>query len=475
MNLLVRAATLGDIDTVRDMLQAREIDPTECDLTGDNALHIACRRHQQDIALMLIADGRIDVNLPGRATRTALHLCALEGLAEVMKGLIAVDGIDVNAILDNRKSAIEIAARKEHLNIVSQLLSHPEINLVSRTTNKWLGDRWTLLHEACLNNQKQVVKLLLASGKVNVNEAGRQSFVMEQNLQHLEKRWVSPLHLACLHPDAEILSMILAAPLDLNVNYVSQATKMITSTWEGVTWENVDAGTPLTECLGTVCIGRDEIVLNGGQIKKRHRWMGQRHLELLLGDERTDASLGDAFLTAIRFGRFEAIKLILNRERDKVRGDRARFQILSDSFTDGVANIQFIPLMGLVCTQRLVTQEIVDRLHSYRTKPEFSEVLDFVPSANQPEVTLQKVRHDSGLGDFTIHLLPGTAGPGDSDTNDADSDGAPSVIYSDFADDPCCLRHTGYTAEQIDTLMALMKDFVTECDDIAKFIFPAAS
>jgi len=110
----VRAATLGDIDTVRDMLQAREIDPTECDLTGDNALHIACRRHQQDIALMLIADGRIDINLPGRATRTALHLCALEGLPEVTKGLLAVKGIDVNAILDNRKSAIELAARKEH-------------------------------------------------------------------------------------------------------------------------------------------------------------------------------------------------------------------------------------------------------------------------------------------------------------------------------------------------------------------------
>ena len=71
--------------------------------------------------------------------------------------------------------------------------------------------------------------------------------------------------------------------------------------------------------------------------------MGQRHVELLLGDERTDVSIGDAFLTAIRFGRFEAIKLILNRERDKVLGDRARFQILSDSFTDGVANIQFIP------------------------------------------------------------------------------------------------------------------------------------
>ena len=29
MNLLVRAATLGDIDTVRDMLQAREIDGFE--------------------------------------------------------------------------------------------------------------------------------------------------------------------------------------------------------------------------------------------------------------------------------------------------------------------------------------------------------------------------------------------------------------------------------------------------------------
>lgn len=122
-SLLILAAREGQVDTVAALLRHRAKRDYR-NLAGDSALMLALLKGHDEVVRALL-DAGATVNHDGWAP---LHYAAFEGREAALEMLIAA-GADVNALAPNKATALMLAARNGHVGVVRRLLAMPQIDL----------------------------------------------------------------------------------------------------------------------------------------------------------------------------------------------------------------------------------------------------------------------------------------------------------------------------------------------------------
>jgi ankyrin repeat protein len=130
------AAVVGDVASVRALLE----------LGGGAGINDACA-----------ADGS-----------TALMCACWQGYTEIVRVLLAVDGIDANRVNNNGASALMVASECGYAEAVHALLAVDGIDANCRTD----GGGATALIRACVNGHLEVVRALMAVDGIDANLAG---------------------------------------------------------------------------------------------------------------------------------------------------------------------------------------------------------------------------------------------------------------------------------------------------------------
>ncbi|RUP44343.1 ankyrin repeat-containing domain protein [Jimgerdemannia flammicorona] len=124
------------------------------------------------IIRQLIQSPTLNVNQKcGPYEFTALHLaCKYDNTEEIAKYLIRVGQVDINQHDDNGRTPLHIAARYGHINVIQYFLQCEDIIVDERAVEdgrEFLGDM--ALHFAFNDGHFEIVKLLVESGKADVN------------------------------------------------------------------------------------------------------------------------------------------------------------------------------------------------------------------------------------------------------------------------------------------------------------------
>ncbi len=169
---LYDATGLGDIATVKLLLDInRRVDPNwRCERQdGQTALLKAISRGDEAVVEVLLASERVDVNIETtpakKSNRTSpLALAAEKGYVGLVERLLSAKNIDPNQSVSGR-TALEIAVGAGQVAVVKRML---DFESVDPECYDHLG-RTPLMVAADRKDGMDIVELLLASGKVNVN------------------------------------------------------------------------------------------------------------------------------------------------------------------------------------------------------------------------------------------------------------------------------------------------------------------
>jgi len=127
----------------------------------------ACRTN--DLARVnILIDGGFDVNKDYGNGRNALHWSAYYGCRLDVFHRILENITDVNAFDYSLDTALVIAARDNHVDLVKALMKHPEINL-----NMQCSYGSTALHWAVIENHLDIVVELLKSDNIDCTRKNR--------------------------------------------------------------------------------------------------------------------------------------------------------------------------------------------------------------------------------------------------------------------------------------------------------------
>ncbi len=135
--LLILAAREGKADTVEALLKYRPRLAYR-NLTGDSALMLAALRgHGAVVDALLKAGAPVDHD--GWAP---LHYAAYEGHIAVLDKLLAA-GAPPDALAPNKSSALMLAARNGHIDVVRRLLTLP-VDLEQKNDSGFSAESWAL-------------------------------------------------------------------------------------------------------------------------------------------------------------------------------------------------------------------------------------------------------------------------------------------------------------------------------------------
>ncbi len=122
---------------------------------GDSALMLAVLRGHEDTARALIKAGAA-VTHDGWAP---LHYAAFEGRDKLIDDILAA-GADINAPAPNKATALMLAARNGHIDVVRRLLARPQTDLNALNDAGLSADAWALQ-----NNNTDIAGLIEAERK----------------------------------------------------------------------------------------------------------------------------------------------------------------------------------------------------------------------------------------------------------------------------------------------------------------------
>ncbi|TFK20488.1 ankyrin [Coprinopsis marcescibilis] len=166
---LALAATFGHLKTVELLIGVEGVD-TQCfDDFGQSPLIAASWAGHVQVVDMLL--GVVDADHVNAGSWTALMFAASEGHTEVMKSLLCVQGININAREPDTGhgegySALTLAAQNGHLSAVQLLLGVDGIDV---NASHWADG--TALSQASRQEHIDTVKLLLQQEDVNANSS----------------------------------------------------------------------------------------------------------------------------------------------------------------------------------------------------------------------------------------------------------------------------------------------------------------
>jgi pectate lyase len=260
---LQEAASIGDINTVKSLLD-KGVDANSWDNSGgDTALERATEKGHKEVVELLIAHGAninaIRQTLPGG---TSLHLAVMSGHKDIVELLIA-KGADVNAKNSEGETALDVALDRNQKDII-ELLVAKGAEVSSMHIAAAIGDlakvrgflekgadvnmrdaqRKTALHIASANGHKEIVELLLASG-ADVNAGGYYNktaaeYAMGANHREIVELLISkggdisPLHFAIYIKDQAKAKSLIESGADVNKRTPYGTTPLIRAVGVGL-------------------------------------------------------------------------------------------------------------------------------------------------------------------------------------------------------------------------------------------------
>jgi ankyrin repeat protein len=174
---LTVAAWRGSLQFASSLLKAgADVDIRED--YGQNALHLAVLADQLDLVDLLITNPRVNINSPRAKTgttgggETALIIAAQEGLAKIVDRLLKA-GADANTLANSGLSALHWAALRNDLQVIDLLIAAPKINLNvrvrrSRSSKFVVGGPSPLILAARKGNAEAATALISAGADLTI-------------------------------------------------------------------------------------------------------------------------------------------------------------------------------------------------------------------------------------------------------------------------------------------------------------------
>ena len=162
----------------------KEIEDLPGGADEDDVLILAARKGHLAVVRHLLTVPGINVNARSRTGNTALMHAARKGHIDVVRQLLAVPGINVNARSRTGNTALMHAARKGHIDVVRQLLAVPGINVNAREDEE--GN--TALLYAAWSGHLAVVAELLAAPGIDVNAVDEDGYTAWRAAEYVEER-----------------------------------------------------------------------------------------------------------------------------------------------------------------------------------------------------------------------------------------------------------------------------------------------
>ncbi|XP_067668170.1 putative ankyrin repeat protein RF_0381 [Haliotis asinina] len=118
-----------------DLLVTKGANHTVVDDAGDNVLHVACLGGHVDIVSRVLELNGMDINSCGHCGMTALMMAARNGETDVFD-LLVKEKPDVKPVDNNRNTILHLAAKGGNVNIVKYVLSLEIVNINARNKRK---------------------------------------------------------------------------------------------------------------------------------------------------------------------------------------------------------------------------------------------------------------------------------------------------------------------------------------------------
>ncbi|RTE83483.1 hypothetical protein BHE90_001908 [Fusarium euwallaceae] len=231
---LMAASRRAHAGIVRLLLHTEGIQPGLSVDDGTTALIMAASGGFLDVVKMLLAQPRVEADHKDKHGRTALSYAAEYAHEAIVAELLATGVVDPNGQDKWAQTPLDHAAKNNALGIVTAILEHPKTDPEGKPEH-------SALVCAAREGYTDVVRVLLDSGRVDVNAAGTDPYnfpigtplthaiengkseVVEQLLAagadpNLESRWGHiPLMIAAQNGQAEVIGQLLAAGVDPNI------------------------------------------------------------------------------------------------------------------------------------------------------------------------------------------------------------------------------------------------------------------
>ncbi len=192
-------------------------------------------QNHHDIACLLVADHRINVNTQNKDGDSALHIASFCNSTQIATALLKRKDIDPTIKNSDHKSPMLIACTKGHADIITVLLNYDPALIHEK--NRYGSD---LFQITLINNRKKAATALLKHPGVDV-------FTRDSDSN-------TPLHWACSYDNEEVIDFIL--------NQYQEENQM-----EEINAQNEQGNTPLHACMKSRD-GRSCRQLNNSCIKK---------------------------------------------------------------------------------------------------------------------------------------------------------------------------------------------------------------
>ncbi|KAL8365148.1 hypothetical protein RB595_004117 [Gaeumannomyces hyphopodioides] len=166
---LSRAAGNGHETVVKLLFATGKVDVDSKDDLEQTPLSKAAENRHEAVVKLLLATGKVDVDSKDKLGRTPLSRAAGNGHKTVVKLLLATGKVDVDSKDDSEQTPLSKAAENGREAVVKLLLATGKVDVDSKDDSEQ-----TPLSKAAGNGHEAVVKLLLATGKVDVDSKDKQ-------------------------------------------------------------------------------------------------------------------------------------------------------------------------------------------------------------------------------------------------------------------------------------------------------------
>lgn len=177
------AVSTGDIETIKKLLKKVNVN-TQKDCTGSSALCIAARKGETNMVKILLTIPGININAQNRWGQTALMIAARDGYDSIVKLLLEMPNIYINLVDEHNMTALKYA-QKDYFFEIAKLIRDKISELTNRafdaikqnnitifkTVIRQIGadlvdcDGKCLIDKACAANKPKIIFFLLQNAE----------------------------------------------------------------------------------------------------------------------------------------------------------------------------------------------------------------------------------------------------------------------------------------------------------------------